>query len=195
MVNCGSASASRAWRSPSSKVALRSTGTTPVRSAPSTAQINPAEEGRQKATRWPATSPEAASAPAARRCASSACLGGEHLHVRRVVQGTSGVGTTVDAGSVRAGSPSTEKNPGRSTAMAVSDGEEHHRPGHGDRPHTDAVGDPPLKHGPDRIDDAQTHHVDAQDPSPGLGRGPKLDGRVEPGQYGDVAGADRDEGH
>ena len=62
----------QASRSASVSVALSSTGMSPTRAAPRTAQIRSADEPRAKATRSPRVQPRASSAPAARRWRASA---------------------------------------------------------------------------------------------------------------------------
>ena len=68
----GSASSAKRSRSASVRVALSSTGISPTRAAPRTAQMRSADEPRAKATRSPRVQPRASSAPAARRWRTSA---------------------------------------------------------------------------------------------------------------------------
>ncbi len=78
--------------------------------------------------------------------------------------------------------------------------EDHHRGEKGQgangrhRSQAGGVGDVALKDRAQGIDEAKTHHVDAQHPSPGEGGGAELHHGVEPRQHGDVAGAHREQG-
>ena len=187
------ASAISRSRSRSSSVAFSSTGTTPTRRAPSTAQSRAADEGRQKATRSPATEAGGQQGP------GGPALGGlgrprlvSTSTVDRPAHGSSAVGRT-PTGSVASGriAQGGEAPPGGRTASSASP------PNRISAPATVTARTPvwsairPLQDGADRVDDPQAHHVDAEDAAPGLGRGPELDHGVEPGQHGDVAGAHR----
>ena len=205
----GSASAISTSRSASVRVAFNSTGTTPIRSAPRTAHSSAADEGRQKATRSPGSRPEppqGAGGPALGRLGR---LGGQDLDGRRSAPGPV-TGGLFEAVLARGGGDRPSGRRPTVAAVGVSQGGEDAGPrqdttaamqaNRSTAPITVTARTPmwsathPWTHRPDRVDDAQAHHVDAEHPPPDLGRGPELDHRVEPRQHGDVAGAHAEEG-
>ncbi len=207
--SAGSASLTRASRSASVRVAFSRTGTI---AGPKGTEHGAEQGGRRRqaegdpVTRRAAGGLEGPGGPGLGRLGVGR---GQDLDARRsrrrrrpAAESAAGVGTV----GRRSTTPRSRPSPGRrGSARLVKierphqrgqgrQGEQHQRTGHGDGPDPVAVGQPPLQDGAQGVHEPEGHHVDAQDPAPGLDRGPQLDHRVEAGQDADVAGAHGHEG-